>query len=271
MQTALNHMTTPNLSYVDFLDLAARLGCAGIEARNDIDRPLFDGMAAAEAGKMAADKGLRLVGLSQVYPFNSWDAEREGAVRNLIETGKQAGAESISLIPRNDGTGVGNGERQANLRVAMKAILPMLQDANMLALVEPLGFQRSSLRSKADLVGTIEAIGGGAHFKLVHDTFHHTLADGGPFFPDYTGIVHISGVVDPGLRVDQMEDEHRVLVDEDDRLGNIDQIQTLIDMGYSGPISYECFSPKTHELADPYTEIKRSIEFISSKLRARAA
>ncbi|MBS1301176.1 TIM barrel protein [Loktanella sp. SALINAS62] len=271
MQTALNHMTVPHLSFVDLLDLAARLGCVGVEARNDIARPLFDGLDAADAGRIAADKGLRLVGLSQVYPFNSWDADREAAVRQLIDTAVAAGAETISLIPRNDGTGLGNGERQANLRVALKAILPMLQDAGLTALVEPLGFKRSSLRSKSDLVDTITAIDGQSHFKLVHDTFHHTLAGGGPMFPEYTGIIHISGVVDPDLGIDQMEDEHRVLVDEHDRLGNIDQIRALLNAGYDGPVSYECFSPATHAMREPYAEIKRSFEFISAQLRAKAA
>ena len=271
MQFALNHMTTPKLSFTDFVGLAHKLGCVGIEARNDIARPLFDGMSSVDAGKLVSQSGLRLVGLSQVYPFNTWDADREAAVLSLITTAKQAGAETISLIPRNDGTELADGERQQNLRKAMAAILPMLQDADMVALVEPLGFLRSSLRSKADLVDVIDAIDGTAHFKLVHDTFHHTLADGGPIFPEYTGIVHISGVVDQSLTVDQMEDEHRVLVDQDDRLGNIDQIHALIDAGYDGPISCECFSPQTHALADPYTEIMRSFDFMTSKLRQKAA
>ncbi len=271
MKTALNHMTVPSLDYVAFLDLAAKLGCVGVEVRNDIDRPLFDGIRPEEAGKIARDKRLRIVGLSQVYPFNAWDSEREDAVRSLIATAKAAGAETISLIPRNDGTALGNGERQGNLRIALKAIVPMLQDADLVALVEPLGFLRSSLRSKAELVETIEAIGAASQFKLVHDTFHHTLADGGPIFPQHTGIVHISGVADQSLRVDQMEDEHRVFVDENDRLANIEQISALLAAGYTGAISFECFSPQTHALVDPYTEIKRSFDYISSRIRAIAA
>ena len=137
--------------------------------------------------------------------------------------------------------------------------------------MEPLGFLRSSLRSKAELVDVIADLDSAAHFKLVHDTFHHTLADGGPIFPEYTGIVHISGVVDQSLTVDQMEDEHRVLVDQDDRLGNIGQIQALIDAGYDGPISYECFSPETHAMKDPYSEIKRSFQFMTERLGREAA
>ena len=271
MQTALNHMTVPNLGFASFLDLAAKLGCVGVEVRNDIPRPLFDNIDPAEAGRRASDKGLRLVGLSQVYPFNDWTPEREDSVKALIATAKASGAETISLIPRNDGTGLGNGERQANLRVALKGVLPLLQDAELTALVEPLGFQRSSLRSKAELVETIVSIGGQDHFKIVHDTFHHTLADGGPIFPEMTGIVHISAVVDPALSVTQMQDEHRVLVDEHDRLGNVEQIASLLAAGYDGPFSYECFSPETQALDDPYSEIKRSFEFISSRLQALAA
>jgi 2-keto-myo-inositol isomerase len=110
-----------------------------------------------------------------------------------------------------------------------------------------------------------------SQFKLVHDTFHHTLADGGPIFPQHTGIVHISGVADQSLRIDQMEDEHRVFVDENDRLGNIEQISALLAAGYTGAISFECFSPQTHALVDPYTEIKRSFDYISSRIRAIAA
>ncbi len=271
MKTALNHMTVPGLGYAALLDLAVRLGCVGVEVRNDIEQPLFDGMDRNLAGDLARGRGLRLVGLSQVYPFNFWNDAREQEVRRLIETAVAAGAETISLIPRNDGTGLGNGERQANLRVAMKAILPMLRDAGIVALVEPLGFLRSSLRSKQELVETIDAIGGRDQFKLVHDTFHHTLAGGGPIYPDQTGIVHISAIVDPTLRIDQMEDEHRVLIDENDRLGNIDQIAALMAAGYDGPVSLECFAPEIHALEDPYSAIRRSFDFIASRLQVLAA
>lgn len=270
LKRALNHMTTPNLGYVDFLGLAKSLDCVGVEVRNDIARPLFDGMDPKEAGAIARDMGIEIVGVSQVYPFNTWTQDRADEVLALIKTAKAAGAHTMSLIPRNDGTQTGDGERRVNLRIALSAIKPMLEAEGMVALVEPLGFLRSSLRSKTELVEEIDALNGKGLFKLVHDTFHHTLADGGPLFPDYTGIIHISGVVDPSLAVSEMEDEHRVLVDENDRLGNVEQIAALLAAGYDGPVSYECFSPLTHAMADPFTEIKRSFEFISSQIKAPA-
>lgn len=264
-------MTVPHLPYAGFLDLAGALGCMGVEVRNDLDRPLFDGLAPEAAGQMARDRGLRLVGLSQVYPFNSWSDAIAAEVAALIDTARRAGAETISLIPRNDGTGLGNGERHAKLRIALKAIRPMLEDAGLVALVEPLGFLRSSLRSKEDLVDTIEALDAWDQFRLVHDTFHHALAGGGPMFPGQTGIVHISAVVDPAPALEQMEDAHRVLVDESDRLGTVGQIAALLAAGYDGPVSYECFSPEVHALADPQTAIGQSFEFIDAQLAALAA
>lgn len=271
LNLAINHMTTPRLSHIELLDLAKDLGCVGVEFRNDLGKALFDGEAPEAVGQRARDMGLRIVGLSQVYPFNFWSDAIRDEVAALIKTATACGAETISLIPRNDGTGLGNGERQANLRLSMRAIKPMLQDAGMVALIEPLGFMRSSLRSKAETVEAIEALDSVGTFKIVHDTFHHYLADGGPMFPEHTGIIHISGVVDQSLAISEIEDEHRVLVDAQDRLGNIDQIERMLTMGYAGPISMEAFSPLTHALSDPAAELARSFEFIRGRLAAQAA
>ena len=271
---ALNHMTAPGLDCRRFLDLAASLGCAGVELRNDLaDKKLsgtafFDGEAPEVIGEYARSKGLRLLGLSEAYGFNSWDDAMRATVQMLIDQAKASGAESISLIPRNDAPAWSDSERMAALRGALAAILPMLDKADMVALIEPLGFTASSLRSKAEAVEAIEAESGIGRFKLVHDTFHHHLAGGGPIFPEHTGIVHISGVVDPALRVEEMQDGHRILVDARDRLGNIEQIRALTQAGYAGAFSYEPFSPLVHALSDPETSIRASFDFITGEVSA---
>jgi 2-keto-myo-inositol isomerase len=78
-------------------------------------------------------------------------------------------------------------------------------------------------------------------------------------------------VADPEVAVEDMQDAHRVLIDERDRLGNIDQIAGLLAAGYDGPFSYECFAPETHAMADPYGALKRSFDFISSHVEALTA
>lgn len=267
----LNQVTVPRAPLDDFTDLAVRLGCVGIELRNDLGRPLFDGMSAAAAGDFVRSKGLRLLGLSQVYPFNVWSNEIAQEVRALIADAAAAGAETISLIPCNDGTHTAEAERRTLLHRAMEQVLPMLEAADLVALIEPLGFPRSSLRLKSELVEAIDDLDGRNRFRLVHDTFHHTLAGGGPIYPELTGIVHVSAVVDPSISVEQMEDEHRVLIGPQDRLDNVGQIAGFLEAGYSGAFSFECFSPEVWDLADPESAIRSSIEFISSRVTAQAA
>ena len=268
---AINHMTVAKLSYADLLDLAAELGCVGVEVRNDLLQPLFDGMAPGAAGDLARSRGLRLLAVAEVKRFNDWSGSKAVEALALMRIAQAAGAEAVSLIPRNDNLGMGNGERQAALRVALKALLPMLEDHDLIGMVEPLGFEICALRHKAEAVEAIEAIGGRGRFKLVHDTFHHTLAQGEALFADHTGIVHISGVTDQAVTVSQMQDQHRVLVDRADRLGNIDQLAALAALGWTGPVSFEAFSPRVHASITPSADLSASIAFIRDGLARKAA
>jgi 2-keto-myo-inositol isomerase len=272
MRCALNHMTAPQLGHAAVIDMARELGCAGVELRNDLaGRDLFDGDA-PEAVKIRMQRaGLRLLALAEIKRFNAWSAATEQSAGELMRIAVAAGAEAVSLIPVNDGTGCGNGERQANLRVALRALKPMLEDHGLIGLVEPLGFDVCSLRYKEEAVEAIEALGAAGRFMLIHDTFHHCLADERRLFPEHTGIVHISGVVDPKISVGDMRDPHRVLVDGRDRLGNVEQILALRQAGYDGPISYEAFSPAVHALSDPKRAIAESMAFIDAELSKKAA
>lgn len=271
IQFALNHMTVARHSFRDLVSLAASLGCVGIEARNDLPQPLFDGMDPAEAGRLVRDSGLRLLALAEVKRFNDWSEDKAAEALALMRIAVAAGAEGVSLIPRNDNQGMGNGERQAALRIALKALKPMLDDHGLKGMVEPLGFATCPVRYKSEAVEAIDAVGGAGTFLLVHDTFHHTLADGGPLFPAHTGIVHISGVTDQALSVGQMGDQHRLLVDGHDRLGNIDQIAALQALGWNGPVSFEAFAPETHASADPARDLRASMDFIREGLAREAA
>ena len=268
---ALNHMTVAQASFVELLDYAAALGCVGVEVRNDLPSPLFDGMAPSEAQKMLEDRGLRLLALAEIKAFNNSDEDLLEQTKSLAEIAFEAGAEAISLIPRNDGQGLGNGERQANLRLALRAIHPILKATGLKGLIEPLGFPACALRQKAEALAAITAIGGQEEFSVIHDTFHHHLADEQEIFPTTTGLIHVSGVVEPRIAAADMLDGHRGLVDARDRLGNIDQISALLDAGYAGPISFEAFSSVVHEAANPVADLRRSIDFIQSQFYAETA
>jgi 5-deoxy-glucuronate isomerase len=156
MDFALNQKTAPKLDFAAFLDLAAELGC--VEPRNDLGRPIFDGIELVRAGEMAHERGLRFIGLSEVYPFNDWNDNRRAAVALLIETAQAAGAETVSLIPRVDGREGDDGERATTLR----SVLPMLHGTGVVGLVKPIGFSKAIESPDAD-----DRLG------IVHDTFRH--------------------------------------------------------------------------------------------------
>lgn len=268
---ALNHMAAPRLGFAAFLDLAAGLGCVGVEFRNDLGRPLYEGAEPAAVKAAARARGLRLLALAEVKMFNDWSETKRAEAEALMQVAVASGAEAVSLIPRNDGLETGNGVRQRALKLALGELLPMLRRHGLKAMVEPLGFEICSLRSKAEAVEAIEAVGGADIYRLVHDTFHHHLAGGGRLFPEHTGIVHVSGVSDPAVAVAEMRDGHRVLVDAEDRLGNLAQLRALLDAGYAGPISYEPFAASVHALEDAGPALARSMEFIRRGVAMAAA
>ena len=57
MDFALNQKTASQLGFAAFLDLAAELGCVGVEPRNDLGRPVFDGIDAGARGRDGARAG----------------------------------------------------------------------------------------------------------------------------------------------------------------------------------------------------------------------
>ncbi|MCT7373815.1 TIM barrel protein [Chelativorans salis] len=269
---ALNHMCAPGLSIPDFFVLARRLGATGVEIRNDIaGTAIADGTEPAAVAQAAAARGLRILSINALQRFNAWDEAREEEARALIAYAKACGAEALVLVPANDGTGRANGERQANLRIALKALRPILAENGIAGLVEPLGFETSSLRYKSEAVEAIDALGAGDTFRIVHDTFHHHLAGERALFAAHTGLMHISGVTDGAIATAEMRDGHRVLVDEHDRLDNTGQIAALLAAGYEGPLSFEPFSEAVHRLPDLRVALASSMDHITAQSRRRAA
>jgi 2-keto-myo-inositol isomerase len=264
---ALNHMVAPRLSLDDFFKLGATLGVHQFEIRNDLaGNAILNGILPETVRAAAVAHGAEIISINALQRFNDWTLAREQEARDLASFAAACGAKALVLVPVNDGTGQVEGERQGNLRAALTGLKPILEEAGIMGLVEPLGFRVCSLRSKREAVEAIEAIGGGDRFRLVHDSFHHVLAGEPDLFPDWTGLVHISGVEDPAIAVDDMRDPHRVLVTERDRLANISQIKALCDAGYGGPFSFEPFATSVHAAADPLEILRASMALIRSGL-----
>ncbi|MGR9160903.1 TIM barrel protein [Rhizobium leguminosarum] len=264
---ALNHMAAPSLAIDDFFALARSLDIDAVEIRNDLSgNAILDGTKPETIKQAAARHGVTIISINALQRFNEWNATRAAEAHELIDYAGASGAKALVLVPKNDGTGCADGERQANLRQSLAALKPMLEEAGIIGLVEPLGFEICSLRSKTEAAEAIRELGAESTFRLVHDTFHHYLAGEAATFPELAGLVHISGVSNPSVSVADMRDSHRVLVDGDDRLDNAGQVRALLQAGYKGPFSFEPFAAEVHALKDPAGALRASMEYLSARV-----
>jgi len=263
-------MTVPKHSINELLGLARNLGAIGVEIRNDIATDPLLSMDAIELKNLAQNANLRILALAEVSNFNDGSDETFDLAVKLARRAKECGAEGIILIPAIlDDAVVFDKALQyywrERLCFSLKRLLPILAELEITGFVEPIGFKQSTLRFKSDLVAVIEDLEAQHRIKIVHDTFHHHLAAENTFFASHTGIVHISGVETP-LETDKLCDHHRVLVGESDNLKNVAQMRQLIVDGFTGPFSFEAFSPEIHGANDPEKFIKKSQEFITAEL-----
>jgi len=266
---AINHITAPELDIQAFFALARSLNLHHVEIRNDIDgQAISDGTSPETIRSAAKAAGVEILSINALQRFNDWTPQRAEEAEALADYAERCGANALVLVPVNDGSGRANGERQGNLRNSLRELTSILSGHKLTGLVEPLGFEICSLRSKKEAVEAINALNLSDRFKVVHDTFHHFLAGEPDVFPTQTGLVHVSGVTDTTLGVNAMLDAHRVLVDEADRLGNVAQLSTLLASGYSGAVSFEPFSVSVQKDPNLRSKLAASIDFINRHLAA---
>lgn len=270
---AINHMTAPQLPLGEFFRLAAQLGAPRVEIRNDIaGNAILDGTAPEAVRDLAQQHGVTIISINALQQFNTWSEARAAEAEELAAYCAASGAKALVLVADNSGAVPADpATRIVNATEALKGLAPILRGHGIIGLVECLGFEACSLRSKKEAVAAIDAANGRDVFRLTHDTFHHHLAGEPDLFPELTGLVHISGVDDPAIAVRDMRDSHRLLVGPADRLDNVGQIAALRRGGYAGALSFEPFAEELRDLPDPAEAVRQSMTFITQKLAAEAA
>lgn len=270
---ALNHMAAPRMGLADFFALAVSLGVSAVEIRNDLPgTAIADGTPPGDVKARAERAGLAIASINALYPFNIWTAERAAQAGALIDYAAACGAKGIVMCPLNDTAyAASDDERLGALRDALAALKPLLERAGVTGLVEPLGFAECALRFKREAVEAIRDVDGVGTFALVHDTFHHHVAGETELFPEMTGLVHVSGVVDPAVPAERMRDPHRVLVDGHDLIDNVGQVRALAAGGYRGPVSFEPFAPAVHARPDIAAALRDSMTFMAGGAARSAA
>lgn len=266
MRFALNHITAPAMPVAEFFAMATRLGIREVEIRNDLP-DVVGRIAARDLHAMAEDRGIAILSINALYPFNLWSPELGERAARLADYAAEAGIGALVMCPLNEDRAVSHSQNVE----ALDNLRPILAARGIRGLVEPLGFPRSSLRRKDEAIAAITEAGGFDAFALLHDTFHHHLSDEAVLYPHRTGLVHISGVIDPDLPLAKIEDEHRQLLDGRDILGNIDQIRALLADGYDGPFSFEPFSPLTHAIPNIEAALRASMGYVQRALARDAS
>ena len=74
---ALNHITRPQLRSAAFLDLAQELAVQAVEIRNDLPGvEIADGTDPAQVRREADARGVAILTINALYPFDVWNPER---------------------------------------------------------------------------------------------------------------------------------------------------------------------------------------------------
>jgi 2-keto-myo-inositol isomerase len=257
---SLNRIANPQLPLPEFLKLTADLGMKMAEVRNDFaEKGILDGLSEAQLKKALAETGVRIITINALYPFEHGKHLRANLekLKGLIAEARKVSCPHIVMCPFNE---VGDprtpAQRADDLIAALNAYGPLFTEAGMVGLIEPLGFERSALRTKRAALDGIARCDYPKAFALLHDTFHHYLSGETELFPRETAMVHVSGVV-AGKAKRAIEDDDRILVDSSDVLDSRGQVAALLKAGCQAPISYEPFSPKIRALAVP--ELKKAL------------
>jgi 2-keto-myo-inositol isomerase len=260
-------MVAPRKSFAELVELATTLGLDQVEIRNELPGvAISDGTPPERIRELAEAAEVRILSINALQLFNDWNEERAREAARLAGYARDCSAAALVLCPVNDASWRrSDQERLDGLRQALRALAPILAEADIVGLIEPLGFAESSLRLKGEAVEAIEELELGERFRLVHDTFHHYLAGEARLFPEWTGLVHISGVEDASLPLERTRDEHRVLVGANDLSGALLQILALME-GYSGAYSFEPFARSVHGLGDIAGALELSMHWIDREI-----
>ena len=267
-QFAVNRMTCPLPDMENFFAIVKEAGLNKVELRNDLEgKGIIDELTSSEFNSLKEKYGIDVETINAIQKFNlpsNFDyAYKE--IESWITLSKEIGCKALILCPNNDINDKRTQEEfLADTTEALKKYGKLFQDSGITGLVEPLGFEECSVRSKKTAIKAIEGSGFKDIYKIVHDTFHHYLGTDDDYYPEYTGLVHISGV-EANVSDLEMKDMHRVLITDKDRISNKEQIRNLVNLGYRGVFGFEPFSEEIHLLKkfDILDAIENTINYVT--------
>ncbi len=261
---SINQIIMKYSTFDEFISFTKKLNIQNIEIRNDIENNLIKENEPEKIKDICDSHSVRILTINALQKFNIWDEKRKSELIELCIYANKANIRAIVLVPLNDGSITNENDQINLLRKSLIEISKILNEYNIIGLVETLGFEKSTLRKKSLAIKIINEIKS-TKIKILHDTFHHKLAEENKFYIDYTELVHISGVADH-YRNHKLTDDYRSVIEENDLIENIKQIKKFLQNGYKGYFSFEPFSEKLISNVDKFNLTKKSIDFILSNI-----
>lgn len=268
---SVNQKIAAHIGMDDFFSLVNSCGIRNVELRNDI--PSFDFHFDTNSevfDKLLETYHINIININALYPFNNNLSDVILRAEHLLKKTASLGIESIVMCPEKH-FGTPDDEITSN---ALIKLAPLFRFYGVKGLVEPLGDERSTLRSFAKAQKMIA--GNEDVFSLLIDSFHlykspeNTHVIKSDLDIENIGLVHLSGISNQNIN-NVHDDFDRVMLSEDDLIGNDILIATLERMGYKGIYSFEPFSKElTNWNSEKIRfEILNSINLINSKLPSR--
>lgn len=264
----LNRKVAPNVPLARFFALVQRIGLDKVELRNDLaSGAVTDGLSYSQVRDLAASNGVRIVTINAAQRFNQLTRRTREAAEGLLRDAQGVGAQAVVMCPLNDGTPV---PRAATVD-AIRQLTELFGEYGIDGLVEPLGFQQSSLRSAVEAQQLIREAG--SPFKILVDSFHHYLYENAEDeFPQHidvsrVGLVHLSGIESTKSR-EEMVDQDRILLTDRDVMKSAWQAQRIEKLGYKGVYSFEPFSDTLGDWSEGEIErqVNRSIDLVNAEI-----
>lgn len=265
MRFSLNHSIAPLLPIQDFLCLAGEVGVDAVELRDGMppgwvfpDSSNVMKHDPRDIKIMASDFGMEILSINALQRFDQWDEELSEQARMMIDFAVATGIEALVLCPSV--APIGSPALTTGISRSLDALQPLLEDAGVRGLIEPLGFPRSSIRTQELVEAEFARRGNPDCFGIVHDSFHHAIARD-RHYSTRTALVHLSGVPDLDLPLEELGDEHRILVGPDDVLNSREQVRNLMNFT-DVPWSFEPFANSVGESPTLAQDLQSSIGYL---------
>ncbi|CFR02936.1 TIM barrel protein [Yersinia kristensenii] len=260
----INRKIAPNLSIESFFSLVKKCGLNKVELRNDmLSGKVTDELSSAQLNALADEYEIEIVTINALQYFNL--PEHRPALlketENMLKQAKAINCRGVILCPNCSANDRRSAEQKEQDTVeALVLLAPLFKKYQVTGLVEPLGFEISSLRSHLLTQSIIRK--SAAPYKMVLDTFHYYLSDIAQAEFDAhidintIGLVHLSGVEEARLK-HTLTDEDRIMLSEQDKLNSKQQVDNLERLGYQGIYAFEPFSSQLNTWSE--TDIEREI------------